>query len=218
MCGKKHPGVNIPTCLVFFQTCWVKVKHLPLPQVSILSCFGLHLFCSWVVFLSHSGCKTVKPSIKVSWSSHSLYLMIPCLKKIFLCKRWLVWFKMITPKVFSTLVSPCQCCSTDLTVERKIFLIDEPPPLQFEGRRRRSTYGSVITPFSHDLKNWRTFHDHEFVEKSIVLCCCGTCSLTTITLNEFNIALSCKKHTCLVKKKHICVEFTIQQNDLEVVG
>ena len=87
--------------------------------------FGLHLFCSWVVFLSHSGCKTVKPSINVSWPSHSLYLMIPCLKKIylyiFLCKTLLLWFKIITPKVFATLVSPCQCCSTDLTVERKIW-------------------------------------------------------------------------------------------------
>ena len=125
---KKAPRCKYTNVFGFFQTCWVKVKHLPLPQVSILSCFGLHLFCSWVVFLSHSGCKTVKPSINVSWSSHSLYLMIPCLKKIFLCKKWLLWFKIITPKVFATLVSPCQCCSTDLTVERKIFLIDGPPP------------------------------------------------------------------------------------------
>ena len=84
---KKAPRCKYTNVFGFFQTCWVKVKHLPLLQVSILSCFGLHLFCSWVVFLSHSGCKTVKPSIKVSWSSHSLYLMIPCLKKIFLCKN-----------------------------------------------------------------------------------------------------------------------------------
>ena len=29
MCGKRHPGVSIPTCLFFFHTCLVKVKHLP---------------------------------------------------------------------------------------------------------------------------------------------------------------------------------------------
>ena len=36
----------------------------------------------------------------------------------------------------------------------KKFFLDEPPrPLpQFEVRRRRSTHGSLITPFSHDLK------------------------------------------------------------------
>ena len=63
---KKAPRCKYTNVFGFFQTCWVKVKHLPLPQVCILSCFGLHLFCSWVVFLSHSGCKTVKPSINVS--------------------------------------------------------------------------------------------------------------------------------------------------------
>ena len=90
---------------------------------------------------------------------------------------------------------------SSLTVDRKVF--SSTKPLQFEVRRRWSTYGPLITPFSHDLKNWRTFHNQAFVEKSIVLCCCGTCSLITITLNEVNIALSCKKHTCLVKM-HLC--------------
>ena len=146
---KKAPRCKYTNVFGFFQTCWVKVKHLPLPQVSILSCFGLHLFCSWVVFLSHSGCKTVKPSIKVSWCSHSLYLMIPCLKKIFLCKKWLLWFKIITPKVFATLVSPCQCCSTDLTVERKFFLIDDPLPPVW-----RSTAAIYLWVRHHPILSW----------------------------------------------------------------
>ena len=90
---------------------------------------------------------------------------------------------------------------SSLTVDRKVF--SSTKPLQFEVRRRWSTYGPLITPFSHDLKNWRTFHNQAFVEKSIVLCCCGTCSLITITLNEVNIALSCKKHTCLVKNASV---------------
>jgi hypothetical protein len=58
---------------------------------------------------------------------------------------------MISPKVFFTLVSPCQSCSTDVTVERKILLIDETAEgdfFKFEVGWRRSSSGSLATPFS----------------------------------------------------------------------
>ena len=88
------------------------------------------------------------------------------------------------------------------------------------------------------------FHNHEFVEKSIVIYYLGTCPLTTITLIELNVALLGKNRTCFVKitymcaknhtcvlkithvclkshmcgKNHTCVEFTTQEDVLEVVG
>ena len=68
----------------------------------------------------------------------------------------------------------------------------------------------------------------------------GTCPLTTITLIELNVALLGKNRTCFVKityvcicvlkithvclkshmcgKNHTCVEFTTQEDILEVVG
>ena len=53
--------------------------------------------------------------------------MIPCLHKTFLCKKWFVFFKMFTPEMPFTLISPQQDCSTDVTVEVGIFLTDQYP-------------------------------------------------------------------------------------------
>ena len=91
------------------------------------------------------------------WTSSFLFL---CSFSLFwrrhsFAKKWFVWFKMISPEVFFTLVSPCQSCSTDVTVERKVFLIDktsEGDIFKFEVGWWRSSSGSLAAPFSHDFE------------------------------------------------------------------